>query len=883
MNIIPKLNLNRNPKDIPSGSLVAAKNMMVDDTGSYFTNEYGFKVSFECPNKGEYICGVIPTNKELVIFTYCNTDQISRIYRYADRIYKECNLGWNYSGGKITGSYTYNYKGELIIAVGEYDATDANGNSIQVPYKCWNLDNCINTNHNQEEFIGQIDADYELISGNLVCGVYTFFVRFLVNNYDYTKWFQITSDIFIIDVSKTDTIQHTYLYKYEKKTTNSNPIYINSNNLSNKGIRINCSNFDNTFSKYQIGYIIKRNEEVLGRILNTYNSNVSTIDLITNSFIEEESIDNFLKNPNQLYNVKNIINYNNRIYLSNYEEYKNEKITTDVTVSVIHGTDTGNDEENVDNFRSLIPFQYYNIFIHFIRKDHSYTDGFHVATIVTDRFDGNRNLFGFTNKSSLQSGFIGYFFSYEDVEYNSNQVSKYPNNTKNEYITNTDYLFDIDNIIGNYIDNDKTKIINIKTKVQSPLKYLEVYNSITERFFLTTDVSGQYKRENKTLYRLTKNYYNTPNYGSSYNYIPNFVSKSIIIAYYSKFIADKTEEIITDKFPIISPVASSILLTTGAEVYYTIGITDVYMYSKYYYKSYNIKQKLSEGSINLTDKDGKAIGVYYNKVLSPDKLHDYIEVKSAYTSKPSKSFTNYNDSYINKFDKTIRRSNVISDESLVNGFRIFEPDEYKIIKENKGNITNIVGVGLYLLVHTQYSLFVFDRSPKLTQSSQLQIPDAFDIDYQEVLPSNEGFGGLWDKEEAIISKNGYIWYDKVNKYIFKYENGKASVLSSDINNFIKDLDIDTIRFGEDLMTNRLLICIYITSNNISYTLTLSYNFNTNTFISMHDYSFTNCYRTYNDAYFFDSNKDKCRLYQFDKESNKYYNLVTIKSLYYPIL
>lgn len=881
MNIIPKLNLNRNPKDIPSGSLVAAKNMMVDDTGSYFTNEYGFKVSFECPNEGEYICGVIPTNKELVIFTYCNIDKFSRIYRYADRIYKQCNLGWHYSGGKITGSYTYNYKGELIISVGEYDAKDFYGKSIQVPYKCWNLDNCINVEHNQEEFIGKIDADYELISGNLVCGVYTFFVRFLVSDYDYTKWFQITSDIFIIDVTKTDTIQHTYLYKYEKKTTNSNPIYINSNNLSNKGIRINCSNFDNTFSKYQIGYIIKRNEEVLGRILNTYNSNVSIINLISNSFIEEESIDNFLKNPNQLYNVKNIINYNNRIYLSNYEEYKNEKITTDVSVSAVGDTDTGNDEENVDNFRSLIPFQYYNIFIHFIRKDHSYTDGFHVGTIVTDRFDGDRNVFSFTNKS-LQSEFIGYFFSYEDVEYNSNQVSKYPNNTRNEYITNTDYLFDIDNIIGNYINNDKTKIINIKSKVQSPLKYLEVYNSITERFFLTTDVSGQYKHENKTLYRLTKNYYNTTN-GRSYNYIPNFVSKSIIVAYYSKFIADKTEETITNKFPIISPVASSVLLTTGAEVYYTIGITSAYMYSKYYYKSYNIKQNLSEGSINLTDKDGKAIGVYYNKVLSPDKLHDYIEVKSAYTSKPSKSFTNYNDSYINKFDKTIRRSNVISDESLVNGFRIFEPDEYKIIKENKGDITNIVGVGLYLLVHTQYSLFVFDRSPKLTQSSQLQIPDAFDIDYQEVLPSNEGFGGLWDKEEAIISKNGYIWYDKVNKYIFKYENGKASVLSSDINNFIKDLDIDTIRFGEDLMTNRLLICIYITSNNISYTLTLSYNFNTNTFISMHDYSFTNCYRTYNDAYFFDSNKDKCRLYQFDKESNKYYNLVTTKSLYYPIL
>ena len=73
-----------------------------------------------------------------------------------------------------------------------------------------------------------------------------------------------------------------------------------------------------------------------------------------------------------------------------------------------------------------------------------------------------------------------------------------------------------------------------------------------------------------------------------------------------------------------------------------------------------------------------------------------------------------------------------------------------------------------MLIHTEYSLFVFDRSPKLTKTSQLQIPDVFDIDYQEVLPSNEGFGGLKNKEESIVSKNGYIWYDNVNKIIFKY-------------------------------------------------------------------------------------------------------------------
>ena len=79
MEIIPKLNLNRNPKDIPNNSIVAAKNMVVDDTGSYLTNEWGFGVAFVCPNDGEFICGVVSTNKEFVIFTYCTTDKVSRI------------------------------------------------------------------------------------------------------------------------------------------------------------------------------------------------------------------------------------------------------------------------------------------------------------------------------------------------------------------------------------------------------------------------------------------------------------------------------------------------------------------------------------------------------------------------------------------------------------------------------------------------------------------------------------------------------------------------------------------------------------------------------------------------------------------------------------
>ncbi len=1125
MNITPKLNLNRNYKDVPSNSIVAAKNMVIDDTGSYYTNEWGFKVAFECPNDTEFICGVIPTNKELIIFTYCSNDKQSRIYRYnKNGIYTECNVGWTYSGGKITGSYTYNYKEELIIAVGEYDAVDENNNAVQVPYKCWNLDNSINTNHNQEEEIGNINGSFTFTAGNLVCGVYTIFIRFTLDKNNYTKWFQLTSDIIIVQSVAKEAPVHVYM-KGDTKVTlpttdeKGNSIFkdftVNTNTISDTGICLTISGLSKSnFNNYQIGYIIKHDEEVLGRIQGDYSINDNVINIINNEYIEEESVDEFLKNPNQLYNVKNIVNYNNRIYLSNYEEYKNEKFDTNVnvyfenkepsesevttntikatgqismnyltsgidhtdfnitditkgddgnyhvnnpiaffrnyilnTIKFVNGEGTYNitsivtinnppvddgftyqklemhfllafldtqadssriycymyhtlDEAVINNAikdiyfdsnnnihfvtkwskyvdgdssagehdyvsnntisnvqaftnlyrntatgvafvtgpygrnagyvngwlgeepnltaikyprfpshgfpittavaittnsylykidvndinRSLIYNQKYNLFIHYIRKDGSCTNGYNIGVFIANQ---TKIVYPVIEVYYIPSEFIGYFISYEDVEYNVSPAHAIKVTDtdlgKDVYLTTTPFIYENESINGDkFYAKESTINIDYKTynkdtlstpnvEIQRLKTSVVAHNDLVQ---LTTSIDNQYGKKVKTLYRLTKNYYETNVTIKDSDYLPNFYNREKIITY--RTAEDETE---LGKF-IFSPTSSAVVDNLGAEKEYRLGVCTEFNYAVKPLNAYNIKQDYNKGAVSLITSTGTSYGVFYNSVISPDRLHDFLEIKGAYTAKPSKSFVNYSEEYTDKFDKTVKRSNVISDESLVNGFRIFETEEYKIIKENKGNITNIVGIGLYLLVHTEYSLFAFDRSPKLTTTSQLQIPDTFDVDYQEVLPSNEGFGGLKNKEEAIISKNGYIWYDSTNKYIFKYENGKASVLSSDINNFLKDLNISTVRFGEDLVFNRLLICIYVTVNNETYPITVSYNFNTNTFISLHDYSFTNCYRTYEQSYFFDENKDGNRLYCFDETENTYKNLRNKKSIYY---
>ena len=60
-------------------------------------------------------------------------------------------------------------------------------------------------------------------------------------------------------------------------------------------------------------------------------------------------------------------------------------------------------------------------------------------------------------------------------------------------------------------------------------------------------------------------------------------------------------------------------------------------------------------------------------------------------AKPSKSYTNFNEEATDTFDKTIYRSDVISDESLVNGFRHFGANEYKNILEYDGCLNLMKG------------------------------------------------------------------------------------------------------------------------------------------------------------------------------------------------
>ena len=242
--------------------------------------------------------------------------------------------------------------------------------------------------------------------------------------------------------------------------------------------------------------------------------------------------------------------------------------------------------------------------------------------------------------------------------------------------------------------------------------------------------------------------------------------------------------------------------------------------------------------------------------------------------------TNYVPDSLNviSFDKTVRRSSVIQDETRVNAWRQFPIEGYKNITENKGKITNLVGIGSLFLVHTEHSMFMFDTGNTLEavdQSIQLAQPDAFDVAYKEVFTSDLGFGGLQDKESAIIDQFGYIFYNNDSNRLYQFDNKQLAMIDDNIVEWLLRNKPYNVRFANDKQNNRLLIKFEYGDNQYSV---LSYNYNIKSFISTHSYYFDKAYNTKINLYLrCDDNHNNCSLHQFIKNKNNYCSFDNVKS------
>lgn len=266
-----------------------------------------------------------------------------------------------------------------------------------------------------------------------------------------------------------------------------------------------------------------------------------------------------------------------------------------------------------------------------------------------------------------------------------------------------------------------------------------------------------------------------------------------------------------------------------------------------------------------------------NLIIDPSRINDLYNLTSNYYSFYRRVIVNYNKTNElykrEQYSKTIYRTNVIGDESVVNAWKHISPESYKIINENKGDITNIVAAGTYLLVHTEKSLFAFDINNELKtneQTVQMLMPDVFEVDYKEVFTTKFGICGFQDFISYINGDFGYIFYDSNAHKFYKFDAGSVDEINNNITKFIESYNADRIYIGYDSANARLLFNFMKKISNDDWkSCIISYSLYNNDWLSTHSYTSNYKFVSLKDNfYIIDYNNNYYRIKQF---SNTVYN------------
>lgn len=395
------------------------------------------------------------------------------------------------------------------------------------------------------------------------------------------------------------------------------------------------------------------------------------------------------------------------------------------------------------------------------------------------------------------------------------------------------------------------------------------YASGTISTIIENGFNGVYTYDGVIIYNgngITFNFENNNLYnirGKLSNTIPNNSDKNIGLS-----ILDETSEKV---FHLNIPFLN----------YIQFPVIDTYYYESKYFN--NNPQNVIFSIMKLDEQDADAKGYWPGLIVEPKNSIDlFSNPQGSQDDFIPTVYNNYRNDILNitQFDKTIRRSNVIQDESAVNAWRQFPIEGYKNINENKGIITNLVGIGVYLLAHTEHSLFMFNGDATLqTKDKSLQLlqPDAFDTNYVEVFTSDLGFGGLQDDLSFVVDQFGYIFYNNDFTRFYKFDNGQLSLIDQDIYLYLQDNKPTNVRFGNDKFNKRLLISLKLSNNT---TKTLSYNYELGNFISFHDYNFIQGYNTKSKLYLVSGNDLYNTIYNFtDTKSYGTYESLSIYKTY----
>lgn len=561
---------------------------------------------------------------------------------------------------------------------------------------------------------------------------------------------------------------------------------------------------------------------------------------------------------------------------------------------------------NVLNSAGISPEEYYNFFISFVDEYGEISNPIKIRQqninfnlkngllkTPSEEFYNKKLMYEtieITSLDKLPNGYIGYFISYEKFEsvtkHRGFLVKDYQDTEENVYYFYSDSLNYNDSISLNFntlvvYDNEGTEVINNNINIID--KYDEDFPSfikwnfkIKEAKLLVADSIGNELNSTRIKLKIIPN----ESYDGEF---------SIADYHYCELINDNIEHLYQNNVKTLIPcsnicydIAKPLIINTKNS--FISNITAYVINNIYFDSSVNVF-KIQDGEYqnnstysskkfidvpnesisinnaptvvaflkNITTSNFKSL-FHFGSVIEAKNTIDLFKMRqyASYEQYPKSLFYDENQRSEINFPKTIRRSNVIQDESNKNAWRIFNTLEYKNINENKGDITKLIGIGKYIIVHTEHSIFLFNATDTIKSNEggiQLASVDILNLNYQEIITSRLGYAGLQKEHHGIIGTFGYIFYSVEDKAIYRYNADKLITIDDIISNYIRKHNFSDAIFVDDKYRNRLLIKF----TNDEMSVILSYNYKTNSFVSLHDYDFVAGYSTKNNIYVLSSN------------------------------
>lgn len=269
------------------------------------------------------------------------------------------------------------------------------------------------------------------------------------------------------------------------------------------------------------------------------------------------------------------------------------------------------------------------------------------------------------------------------------------------------------------------------------------------------------------------------------------------------------------------------------------------------------------------DVSGKDVDVpVMATVVLPQNSIDTFALSEAFKEKNYKIALSYDPfKRDTDYSNIIRRSYVVGDESPRTDWRKFDANDYKVIPNQYGNITNLVVAGQMLVIHTEYTIYAISSESILQETNnnsvQVSNPDIFNVPVTQLIPGTAAFGGLQNYKAWTMNYKGYWFFDKRAKKLINFDSRTIDDLGIDIDDYIQKNNIEDIAMTTDYNNNRILMCFKFGED--KYT-TFSIDLNTRKFISLHDYKYDLAGATRNNCYIF----SKGDLYTFLDDANANY-------------